>query len=169
MRFISAVSISTILAFVSLDASAIQQSFFFSFSTQDNIFAAGIIQAEDTGLPVGDWLITSIDGQRDGLPMTLLAAKSFEGNNNIMHGDVYAPDYSGWSYSTLAGKFNLYLENPLELNECRIACPANGGTSSFTTAFSVSPVPEPSSIALLLLGFPLIVLSVKRVRWPFGN
>ena len=143
----------------SLGVSAAQASTIFDFSFVtipggNNLVSSGSGEffADVSG---SNWLITGISGTADGLAITsLFAPGGFAGNDNLILTPSYGPDFNGISFSTGATNYNLYIDDgsylPLGTNSICTSC---GGGNETPINLTIAGVPEPSTWAMLILGF----------------
>jgi hypothetical protein len=143
--------------------SAYADSFTFSY-TGSGITASGILQTDS--LVSGSYLITGLTGTRNGSAMTLLAPNAFAANDNLIFQSEPRLDFAGFSYVAGGTNYNVYYNTP--------PC-CNGAVDYYETTvsgnlgqqirFSMSAVPEASSLALLASGLGLIgFVGVMRFR-----
>ena len=162
-KLISASVLGVLLAGASINSAASIQIFHFAYKTSDAIESFGTLSADDAGQAAGAWQITSLTGKRNGAAMTLLPQGTFEANDNLMFAPAFKPDFSGWSFSTVDGNFNIYNSGNASqrVRECRNACVSGSEFNLFS--FSVTPVPEPSTTFLTLAGL-IGIATALRVR-----
>jgi hypothetical protein len=127
----------------------------FSFSGT-GVSAAGTFTT-DSQPASGSYLITALDGLRNGAVMSLLAANGYASNDNLLLANSPYFDLGGLSYKVGSDSFNLYSDASV-VHECSTQLATGcGGRISRDPVMSLSVtrqnnVPEPASLALVGLG-----------------
>jgi hypothetical protein len=145
-----AIILATTLA---IAAPASAKVFDFSY-TGPGIDASGTFTTTDTPDADGFYTITSIDGTRNGIAMTLLPPGSYPAdgpNDNLVQPNANMVDFGGVSFST-DQDYNVYQAEPDVYDECFGGCDALPGNDVVLTTFSVTAVPEAAVWALVLAG-----------------
>lgn len=142
----------TLLIGVAASANA---SVYFNFSESGTgIAASGVLTTTDNG--GGNYTITAISGTFNGDSMTLIAPGGFQGNDNTLFfpGAPGLLDFSGFSFVSNSVSYNTYYS----ASGSYCGSPGCYGSYNDLTGdtpiqFNVSPVPEPSTWAMMILGF----------------
>ena len=141
----------------------------FAFTVNGPLSGSGTLTTDP--LSLGGYLITDITGTFDGSIITaLIAPRGFNGNDNELYPTSPQLDLGGLSFQTANG---------LDWNA---ACTSGVGAfctiGNFTTGFSdvtfsAVATPEPSSLALMLLGIGFVFVMRKRIgqvfHWPLEH
>jgi hypothetical protein len=165
---IMALATGSLMALLLAAAPASALTWSFSFADAGGDSASGQLITSNTG---PDYLITSISGTFDGQTITGLNG-SYAGPDNIFYSAGPYVSFGGWSFNLAGGptaQVNVWYGNAngfngfngvnywLDINPPDVAGigPNAGPLTSFlvTEAASVTAVPEPSTWAMLLLGF----------------
>ena len=169
---------STILAFMTamltVVGGAAQASviFNFSYSATDGsgVAASGTLTTTPTATP-GEYLITSIDGIRDGgFSMTLLPPGSFDSNDNLLFATSPFLDEGGFSFVSNNMDFNVYYdannvcgEGIRQFEASTPVCdPSHPIDPNIHPIVFAASVPEPSTA--LIFGAALLGVGVVRRR-----
>jgi hypothetical protein len=142
----------------------------------NGVYGAGtaVLTATDEGS--GKFLVSSLTGSQNGTTISGLLAPGVYVNDNLMFPTGAGPagtaqlDLLGLSFHEGATDFNIFFFSslfggPNLYFECSSAVCTSQATSNLSTAltsFSITPAPEPSSLALLLAG--LAGLAMLRLR-----
>lgn len=146
-----------------------QAATYFNFTESGaGISASGVLTTTDNGN--GTYTITDIVGTLNGDAITLDAPGGPQGNNNILYfpGSPGLLDFLGFSYTTVAGTFNVYYDATGQ-----IFAPGSYGSFDGDTDtqidFSIAAVPEASTWAMMVLGFAGIGLLAYRRKSRFAS
>jgi hypothetical protein len=130
--------------------------FDFSYST----VAGGALTSSGSGefdtTPAGpNFLINSATGTVDGLAISLIGVNGFAGNDNTIYTPGDYLSFAGLSFTTGATNYNLYGDNGTFVLGNAICTHCSGGneTTVDLTITQVAAVPEPSTWAMMVLGF----------------
>jgi len=138
-------------------------SFNSSFGNASGMFTtAGAASATPT-------LVTSMTGTLGGNAITLLAPGAYPSiavNDNLFSTTAPYFTFSGLSFAAGGFNYNLYSQGSVQLCGRTAACGNATSFSNFTITDVTSPVPEPATWAMMLLGFGLVgyVLRTRRQR-----
>lgn len=144
----------------SLSAPASATSYLFDISINGLTGSGDFSTVGDASLSSS--LIDTLTGTFDGSSMTLLAPRSFFGNDNLFTETSPYFDFDGLSFAAGGSDYNIYSEGGN-----LVGCDPNldcGLPASYSFRTVQSGVPEPSTWAMLLLGFGAIGFSLRRVR-----
>lgn len=130
--------------------------FDFSYST----VAGGTLTSSGSGefdtTPTGpNFLVNSATGTVDGFAISLIPVNGFAGNDNTIYTPGAFLSFAGLSFTTGATNYNLYGDNGTFVlgNAICTACSGGNETKVNLTITEVAAVPEPSTWAMLILGF----------------
>jgi len=128
--------------------------FDFSYST----VAGGLLTSSGSGefdtTPSGpNFLINSATGTVDGLAISLIAVNGFAGNDNTIYTPGDFLSFQGVSFTTGATNYNLYGDNGTFVLGNAICTACSGGNETKVNLTITEAVPEPSTWAMLILGF----------------
>jgi hypothetical protein len=157
-----AITLATALA---IAAPASAKVFDFSYAGP-GIDAAGTFTTTNTPDADGFYTITSIEGTRNGVSMTLLPPGTYPAdgpNDNLVQPGTNMVDFGGVSFST-DQDYNVYQPTANVYDECFAGCDALPGNDVVLTSFSVTAVPEPAAWALMLAGVAGVGAAVRSRR-----
>jgi hypothetical protein len=158
--------LGTVLGAVLLTSSmARADNYAIDYTTTAGISADLIVSATQTPTN-GPFTVYAVSGERNGFAITGLSSYA-ESDQLLFAADPYV-DFSGLSFSTAQGDYNLFSNNPttpydyaeIDSTVDSVGYPQSG---VLLTSLSVTDVPEPASLALLGLG--LAGLGIMRHRW----
>jgi hypothetical protein len=144
------------LAMANAAVGSARASVLFNFTESGaGISASGVLTTTNNG--GGNYTINGITGTLNGNAITLLAPNAYQGNDNLL----FVPaspgllDFAGFSYVSNAVDYNVFYSPTGSF------CGSPGCYGSSIVAagpdtpiqFSVSAVPEPSTWAMMILGF----------------
>lgn len=104
----------------------------------------------------GEYLINSISGTQDLIPIWLLGAAEFNGNDNLLYspGTPGLLDNHGFSFMAGAYNYNIYYPvSPAVYVDCSSAVGSCSGGGYNLRTFTVTPTPEPRTFFLVLPAF----------------
>jgi hypothetical protein len=157
-----------IAAVAALGVSSAHATLFdFSYST----VAGGALTSSGSGefdtTAVGsNFLITSATGTVDGQAITLIGVNGFAGNDNTIYTPGDFLSFQGVSFTTGLANYNIYGDNGTFLlgNALCTVCSGGNETNISLTITQVAAVPEPSTWAMMILGFAGIGFMAYRRR-----
>src|SRR3982074_2673797 len=164
-KFVLSALATVIIATASVGSA--RASVLFNFTESGTgISASGVLTTTDNG--GGNYTITGITGALNGNAITLLAPGGYQSNDNKLFVPA-APgflDFAGFSYVSNAVDYNVYFS----ASGSFCGSPGCYGSSTnpdgpdTTITFSVTAVPEPSTWAMMILGFAGIGFMAYRRR-----
>ncbi|SDJ63506.1 PEP-CTERM protein-sorting domain-containing protein [Bradyrhizobium lablabi] len=141
--------LASLASFSPADASVL-----FSFTeTGAGISASGVFTADSNGN--GTYTVTAINGTLNGDAMTLIIPGGYQGNDNLLtYPGSPALEFGGLSYVANAISYNLYYNASSGFCSAGSYCSSTDPAGPDTpVSFSVAAVPEPSTWAMMILGF----------------
>ena len=156
-----AMLLSTIFgAVLAFSTGARADNYTIDYTTQNGVSADLLVSATETPLG-GPFTVTAISGERGGDMITGLS--TYAGSDQLLSpADPYV-DFSGVSFSTASGDYNLFSNNgvyaEIDSNVDPVGYPTSGVT---LTSLAVSDVPEPASIAVLAMGLLGVTVAVRK-------
>ncbi len=155
-------------------------SFTWSYAGTHGYVVSGSGTLTATSLGGGAYAVTSISGTRNGVAITGLT--DYAGDDNQVYTTFPSLDYPGLAFLVGGSAFNVYYDttdgpaSPGDPYACGFAgyCeigPGVPGTSGLDgpdpinpIAFTLTPVPEPATWALMLAGFGGLGVALRRRR-----
>jgi hypothetical protein len=152
MRLNKSLIASVLVLGAMLSGAAKADTYYFSYKDAANdIFGSGTFSTNDTSSP---FTISGITGTETylGLTETILGLSSYASADNVFYIPPPTLDFSGVSFFTASNQFGIGWTGS---NYGIIDSNSNsGGTCCGTdVTFNVSAVPEPSTWAMMILGF----------------
>jgi hypothetical protein len=102
----------------------------------------------------------------DGQAITLIGVNGFAGNDNTIYTPGDFLSFQGVSFTTGLANYNMYGDNGTFLlgNALCTVCSGGNETNISLTITQVAAVPEPSTWAMMILGFAGIGFMARRRR-----
>lgn len=169
MKVVSVIAAASAALLAASGAQATTFLLSFSFHTYANTSGLTLDATSDGG---GQYTVTSVSGDIDGLPASLIAPGGDYNDNLVFYpGTPATLDFDGLAFSTASGGvFGVYYYATSGVYE--IGCQGGGGcgggfggsVDSFSLTEVTSSTPEPAIWALMLVGFAGLGAALRSRR-----